>query len=79
MIKAWLNTFVDEKELNRDFIFEMEGASGTNFIPLQVVIEHIEIAPKIEQLKIKKVLVILDFKNADVMDFFKHLAGALAI
>ena len=78
MIKEWLNTFVNEKELNREFIFEVEGESGMNFIPLEVVLEHIGIAPNLEQLNIKKMLVMLDVKNADVMDFFKHLAKALA-
>jgi len=70
----WLDTFVDEKELNTDFTFEVEGDFGLNYIPAAVVIEHIKIAPKHEQAAIKDMLVKIDFINGDVMDFFKHLA-----
>ena len=39
----------------------------------------IENAPAREQDGIKTMLVRIDFANGDVMDYFKHLAGALAL
>ena len=75
----WIDRFVSEKELDVDYIFEVEGASGPNFIPLAVVIEHIKIATKREQAQIKATLVRIDFVNGDAMCFFNHLAQAIAI
>ena len=75
----WLNTLVEEKELDVDHTFEVEGASGPNFIPLAVVIEHIKIATKREQDEIKNTLVLIDFANGDMMHFFNYLAKAIAI
>jgi hypothetical protein len=75
----WLDTFVDEKELDREQAFDVEGPEwGWNHIPLQCVLDAIKAAPQHEQAKIKTTIVRIDFANGDVMDFFKHLAGALA-
>mgnify|MGYP003693749811 CR=1 FL=1 len=53
--------------------------TGTfNAIPLGVVIEHMKIAPATEQDVIKRTIIRLDFTNADVVPFFKHLARAIA-
>lgn len=77
---SWLDTLIEEKGLDPESIeFEVEGQSGTNFIPLGVVIEHIKITTKEEQKKIKDILVMIDFKNGDICHFFKHLAQAIAI
>jgi len=73
----WLNKFVSEKGLDLEHLFEKEGPSGLNMIPLGVVLEHIRIAPEREQAAIKNMLVRIDFKNGNVMHFFDHLAGAL--
>ena len=75
----WIDRFVQEKELDTDHVFEVEGASGPNFIPLAVVIEHVKIATKWEQAQIKNTLVKIDFANRDPMHFFEYLARAIAI
>jgi len=75
----WIDRFVSEKELDTDHIFEVEGASGPNLIPLAVVIEHVKIATKQERAQIKNALVKIDFINGDAMRFFNHLAKAIAI
>jgi len=77
--EEWLNTLIEEKGLNTESIFEVEGESGMNFIPLGVVVEHINIATQKEKRQIKDALVYIDFKNGNIMDFFKHLAQAIAI
>lgn len=77
--KTWLNTLIDEKGYDREAVIEAEGKSGTNYIPLQCLIEAIENAPKHEQAAIKTTLVKIDFANGDCMHFFKHLAKAIAI
>ena len=75
----WLDTFNQEKGVNTDTVFEVEGPEwGTNYVPCGVVIEHIKIAPKHEQAQIKDMIVKIDFVNGDVMDFYRHLAQAIA-
>jgi hypothetical protein len=76
----WLRTFVQEKGLDREHVFEVEGPEwGTNFIPFEILLRAIENAPAREQEGIKTMLVRIDFANGDVMHYFKHLAGALAL
>jgi|TARA_R110000764_G_scaffold229620_1_gene320546 hypothetical protein len=77
-MKNYLNALISEKGLNTEATIEVEGNSGTNFIPLGVVIEHILIANSTEQAQIKNTLVKIDFHNGDVMHFFTHLAQAIA-
>lgn len=75
----WIDTFNEEKEVDLETVFEVEGkTTGPNFIPAAVVVEHIKIASKQEQAQIKNTLVMIDFKNGDVMHFYRHLAQALA-
>ena len=79
-MKTYLNNLISEKaNISMTTPIEVEGASGTNFMNVGVIVEHILIAPKTEQQAIKNVLVKIDFNNGDILDFFKHLAKALAI
>lgn len=76
---AWLETFVNEKSLDRGRTFEVEGPEwGINVIPLEVVIEHMRIASTTEQQSIKEILIYHDFRNADPTPLFEHLARGLA-
>ena len=74
----WLDIFIEEKGVDTEEMLEAEGASGTNYIPVGVIIEHMKIAPRHEQEKIKETIVKIDFRNGDVLHFFRHLAGAIA-
>ena len=76
----WIDTLIEEKNLDTEFtVFEVEGESGMNFIPMGCVIEAIKSAPKHEQVSIKNMLVRIDFKNGNIVDYFKHLAQAIAL
>ncbi|BBX87977.1 hypothetical protein [Mycolicibacterium aubagnense] len=76
---AWLDTFVDEKGLDLEHRFDVEGPEwGWNSIPLSVVIDTAKQTSSAEQEQIKSTLVAIDFKNGDVLHFFEHLAKALA-
>ena len=78
-IGNWLDVFVDEKELDREQLFEVDGPSGLNIILLGVVVDTIKIAAPQEQTAIQQRLVQLDFLNQDVTDYLRHLAGALVV
>ena len=74
----YLNTLITEKGLNREMILEVQGQSGLNIMPLGVVLDNISATSKDEQKAIKNILVKIDFQNGNIMDFFKHLAQAIA-
>lgn len=73
VFSKWLATFVEEKGLDLS-----EYVQGKN-ITLQVgdVLSAMNSAPESEQAQIKKTLVMIDFKNGDVMHFIRHIAQAL--
>ena len=75
----WLDTFLTEKGTDLETVFEIEGEWGVNFIAAGVVVEHIKMTTDAEQASIKTVIVKIDFQNGDVLDFFRHLAQAIAI
>lgn len=75
----WLDTFVAEKGLDTEHLFEVAGMSGTNLIPLGVVVDAIKSTGSREQAAIKTMIVKIDFLNGNVLNYFNHLAKALAI
>jgi ribosomal protein S3AE len=78
-MKEYLQKLIEEKELDINHIFKVEGESGLNLITLGIVIEHILISAKKNQQEIRQKLVEIDFANADVKHFFKFLAKYIAL
>lgn len=78
-MRKYLNDLLAEKNIDLEETLEVTGDWGVNFIPVGCVVEAILQAPKIEQTKIKNILVMLDFKNGNILHFFAHLAKAIAI
>ncbi len=76
---TWFDTFIEEKGIDLEQTFSVEGPSGENIMPVGTVIEAIKMAPADEQGFIKHTLVRIDFHNGDPVHFFQHLAHALAI
>ncbi len=77
--EKWLETFIEEKGFDREYRFELDGQSGINSIPLNCVVDAIKKAPKDERDNIKTTLVKIDLANGDCLDYFRHLAQALAV
>ena len=75
----WLDTLIEEKGIDTDTVIEVEGASGTNWIPLVILLDAIKSTSKSERAGIKAMLVKIDFCNGDILDYLKHLAQAIAI
>jgi hypothetical protein len=75
----WLDRLVEDKNLDLEHPFEVQGRSGYNRIPLGCVIEACKSAPANEQAAIKSMLVQIDFRNGNVTHFFGHLAQAIAV
>ena len=78
-MKTYLNNLISEKaNIDMDTEITVEGPSGTNYMSVGIVVEHILIASKKEQNAIRTMLVKIDFHHACVLDYFKHLAQAIA-
>lgn len=77
---TWLNTFIDEKQIDREQVLEVEGpVYGTNYIPVQCVLDSILTTDKEEQRAIKDMMVKIDYVNGDIVHYLKHLAQAIAL
>ena len=77
---TWLNTFIDEKQINREQVLEVKGpVYGMNYIPVQCVLDLILTTAKEEQRAIKDMMVKIDFVNGDIVHYLKHLAQAIAL
>ena len=77
-MRKYIHTLVSEKGLDLEQVIEVQGESGTNFIPLGVVLEHIDICNESEYQQIVRTLAKIDFHNGDLMHFFTYLAKAIA-
>lgn len=76
---TWLDTFISEKGIDLEQVFTVDGPSGPNHMPYEVVINAMYGAPFAEQAAIKNTLVMIDFKNGDVRHYLRHLAQAIAL
>lgn len=74
----WIDTFLMEKGVDLEHTLEVAGASGTNYIPVACLVDAMKSAPAHEQAGIKSTVVRIDFLNGNVLDYFRHLARAIA-
>lgn len=74
----WFKTFNEEKGIDGETDIQVEGPSGTNFMTLQNVWDAILSTTPAEKAGIKAMIVKIDFANGDVIDYYKHLAKAIA-
>ena len=75
---SYFENLIEEKNLN-GITLEVEGKNGLNIIPIEVLLDYILLAPIQEQRAIKDMLVKIDFLNGNVVNYFKHLAKAIAL
>lgn len=75
---SWINTFLSEKNIDLETVLEVEGPSGPNFIPVGCLVEMMKATSRQEQVGLKNMMVRIDFNNGNILDYFKHLAKAVA-
>ena len=75
---SWLDTFIEEKGIDLGQILEVKTDKNTHYFEVGNIIENIKATIPKEQEEIKKMIIKIDFYNGDVVDYFKHLAQALA-
>lgn len=74
----WLDTLIEEKNINLDEQFEVSGTWGVNYMQYQNVIEAIKSTSEYEQKQIQNMLIKIDFVNGDIKHYLRHLAQAIA-
>lgn len=72
-----METFIDEKELNRNHIFKIEYEGTIHLIKFKALIESIITLPEKHQNKIKDKLVAINVRNGDYMHYLDYVAEAL--
>ena len=73
----WITKFLDEKGIDLNETFQVQGPSGPNFMSFGLVVEAMIASPIHERTAIKARLVKLDFIGADVRKYLIHLSQAL--
>lgn len=77
---AYLDRYIAEKGLDTEHVFEVEGPVwGTNYIPLEVLVEVMKGTGEEEQRVIQEQLLLVELTSGDPMHYFGHLVKALAI
>ena len=78
-LKTYLPKLLREKGIDRGHIFQVQGKEwGMNIIPLEVVLEHIYNTTQKERKMIFATIVNIDYHNGSILDYFEHLAKAIA-
>ena len=78
IFNSWLDTFIEEKGIDLGQILEVKTDKNTQYFEVGNIIENIKATTPKEQEEIKNMIIKIDFYNGDVVDYFKHLAQALA-
>lgn len=72
--KDWLNTFIDESDLERDHVFEIEHEGSVHSMKFDVVVNSIIALPTEHQKKIKDKLIAINSENSDLMHYLYWVA-----
>lgn len=74
----WLDRYIEEKGINLDEPFSLEVDGIGHLFDYASIIEQMKHTSKSEQEKIRNKIAEIEFYNADVKDFLRHLAIPLA-
>ena len=73
--EKYLRTLLNEKGISEDYVFTIDTDDfwGHHIIPMEVVIEFIDNLDTNTQTKIKDTLVMIDFKNGDILHYLEFI------
>lgn len=74
----WLDKYIEEKGINLEETFSLEIDGVGHLFDYASIIEQMKCTSKGEQEKIRNKIAEIEFYNADVKDFFRHLAIPIA-
>jgi hypothetical protein len=77
MFQEWLDTFIDEKDLDRDQVLTLDFIETVFLVEFEVLINFLKGLDPETQQSIKRTFVKIDFMNGDAMSFFRYLAEGM--
>lgn len=72
--KDWLNKFINDNELDREYVFRIEHGVSSSFMKFDVVINSIIALPAEHQQKIKNRLMAIESENGDILHYLNYVA-----
>jgi len=77
--RNYLTLLLTEKGISLEHTFEIhtDNLFGNHFVPMSVVFEFIESLDKTTQNKIKETLVLIDFKNGNVLHYLEYITKGM--
>ncbi|WP_304683103.1 hypothetical protein [uncultured Clostridium sp.] len=77
LFEKWLNTFIEEKDIDilEEFKSTKDGIS--KIFTYEEVLNNFKMTSEREQQEIKEKMIKIDFYNADVKEFIRHMSRAL--
>lgn len=77
--RNYLTLLLKEKGISLQHTFEIPSDSlfGNHFVPMEVVLEFIESLDNQTQSKIKETLVLIDFKNGNVLHYLEYITKGM--
>ncbi len=77
--RNYLTLLLKEKGISLQHTFEIPSDSlfGNHFVPMEVVLEFIESLDNQTQSKIKETLVLIDFKNGNVLHYMEYITKGM--
>lgn len=77
--RNYLTLLLKEKGISLQHTFEIPSDSlfGNHFVPMEVVFEFIESLDNQTQSKIKETLVLIDFKNGNVLHYMEYITKGM--
>lgn len=76
-IEKWLNKFIDETDLDREHIFEINYEGTLHSMDFETVVNSIIALPAENQRKIKNTIVKIDSHNGNIMHYLNYVAEGL--
>jgi hypothetical protein len=76
--RKWLETFLDEKDIDLEHNFNYKSDDNFAIISLAAIVERACMSDASSKEKIKNIIVEIDFRNGDVLHFFKFLGEQMA-
>jgi len=77
--RNYLTLLLKEKGISLQHTFEIPSDSlfGNHFVPMEVLLEFIESLDNQTQSKIKETLVLIDFKNGNVLHYMEYITKGM--
>lgn len=76
--RQWIDTFIEEKGILTEHTFDYDSDDGFATVSLGAIVDAVCASNETVKELVKHKLVLIDFRNGDVLHFFRYLGASLA-